>query len=67
MSIESTRTHNVYTDRMEIAKRQTASIYLKKLADIGVLRETKVGREKLFVHPKLIGVITKSNRFREYS
>jgi len=52
---------------MEIAKRQTASIYLKKLADIGVLRETKVGREKLFVHPKLIGVITKSNRFRDYS
>lgn len=52
---------------MDIAKRQTASLYLKKLAEIGVLRETKVGREKLFIHPKLIGVITKSNRFQEYS
>jgi Fic family protein len=50
----------------EIAKRQTASLYLKKLAENGVLRETRVGREKLFVHPKLIGVITKSNRFQEY-
>lgn len=37
-----------------IAKRQTASIYLNKLIDIGVLREQQVGKEKLFVHPKLI-------------
>lgn len=50
-----------------IAKRQTASVYLKRLADIGVLKETKVGRDKLFIHPKLIGVITRSNQFRNYS
>ena len=51
----------------DIAKRQTASVYLKRLVDIGVLQETKVGRDKLFIHPKLIGVITKSNQFRKYS
>ena len=41
-----------------IAKRQTASEYLKELCDIGVLQETKVGREKLFIHPKLMTVLT---------
>lgn len=50
----------------DIAKRQTASVYLKQLAKIGVLKETKVGRNKLFIHPKLVGVITKSNQFSEY-
>jgi Fic family protein len=50
-----------------IAKRQTASVYLKQLVDIGVLKEITVGREKLFVHPKLIRVITTSNEFRNYS
>ena len=34
-----------------IAKRQTASSYLKELVTLGVLQERKVGREKLFVHP----------------
>jgi len=37
-----------------IAKRQTASVYLKALCDVGVLREVKAGREKLFIHPNLI-------------
>lgn len=49
-----------------IAKRQTASVYLKQLTEIGVLKEIKVGRDKLFIHPKLIGVITKSDQFRKY-
>jgi Fic family protein len=51
----------------DIAKRQTASVYLKQLAEIGVLKEMKVGRDKLFIHPKLIGVITRSNKFHTYS
>jgi len=42
----------------EIAKRETASTYLKALADIGVLRELKVGREKLFFHPKFLTLLT---------
>ena len=41
-----------------IAKRQTASRYLKELAAIGVLEERKAGREKLFVHPKLMTLLT---------
>ena len=41
-----------------IAKRQTASVYLKQLCDIGVLREVKAGREKLFIHPNLMQLLT---------
>lgn len=41
-----------------IAKRQTASVYLKQLCDAGVLRELKSGRENLFVHPKYIELLT---------
>lgn len=41
-----------------IVKRETASKYLKQLCEIGVLREIKAGREKLFVHPKFINVLT---------
>ncbi len=37
-----------------IAKRQTASFYLKQLCDIGILREMTVGKEKFFVHPRLL-------------
>lgn len=41
-----------------IAKRQTASVYLKQLCEIGVLREVKSGRETIFVHPKYIELLT---------
>jgi len=37
-----------------IAQRQTASVYLKQLVDIGLLKEVKVGREKLFINPSLL-------------
>ena len=33
-----------------IAKRQSASTYLKSLVEYGILAEEKIGREKLFVH-----------------
>ncbi len=42
----------------DIAKRQTASVYLKQLCDIGVLKEIKSGRENIFVHPKYIELLT---------
>ena len=42
-----------------IAKRQTASLYLKQLAAIGVLREHRLGREKVFVNPALIELLTR--------
>ena len=41
-----------------IAKRQTASVYLKQLSDIGILREIRSGRENIFVHPKYIELLT---------
>lgn len=44
-----------------IAKRQTASVYLKQLSDIGVLEEHKIGREKLFLHPKFLALLTGEN------
>ncbi len=41
-----------------IAKRQTASVYLKQLCDAGILKEIKSGRENIFVHPKYIELLT---------
>ncbi len=52
----------------DIAGRQTASVYLKELVRAGVLEERAVGREKLFIHPKLMKLLTKdSNAFEPYS
>jgi Fic family protein len=52
----------------DIAQRQTASTYLKKLVDIGVLKEIARGKEKLFAHPQLIQLMTTdNNRFTEYA
>ncbi len=44
-----------------IAGRQAASRYLKALAAAGVLREQQVGKEKLFVHPKLMSLLTRDS------
>jgi len=50
-----------------LAKRQTASVYLKQLVDIGILKEIKAGREKLFIHPKLISLLRQeNNEFNAY-
>ena len=50
-----------------IAKRQTASEYLKKLVGIGVLEERQIGRERLFLHPKLVTLVTQEgNDYQEY-
>jgi hypothetical protein len=42
-----------------LAKRQTASVYLKQLAAIGILREHKIGREKIFLNPAFIDLLTR--------
>ena len=42
----------------DIAQRQTASVYLKQLADVGLLHEMKAGREKLFINPHLIQALS---------
>ncbi len=44
-------------NRMDV-RRQAASRYLKDLCAIGVLREIKVGQEKLFVHPHMIALLS---------
>lgn len=52
----------------DIAKRETASRYLKELVKIRVLTERAFGREKLFVHPKLMAMLTRdSNDWLQYS
>jgi len=43
----------------KIAGRQAASRYLKALVSIGVLSEQVFGREKLFVHAKLLDLLTR--------
>jgi Fic family protein len=51
-----------------LGHRQTASTYLKALADIGVLKEVKVGREKLFIHPKLVALLTSEHHtYKRYA
>ena len=50
-----------------IAQRQAASRYLKALVKVGVLDELISGREKLFVHPKLMDLLTQeANIFTPY-
>jgi Fic family protein len=50
-----------------IAQRQTVSSYLKKLVAIGVLIEMPASKEKLFVHTKLMQLMTTDNdRFVRY-
>jgi Fic family protein len=49
----------------DIAKRQTASEYLKKLKIIGVLKEEQVGREKIFINPKLMNLLTRDSNIVE--
>jgi Fic family protein len=41
-----------------IAQRQTASVYLKELCAVGILKEVKAGREKLFINPRLMTLLT---------
>ncbi len=51
-----------------IAGRQAASRYLKALVVAGVLVERAVGKEKLFVHPKLMNLLTRdSNTIKPYT
>ena len=50
-----------------IAKRQTASLYIKKLIEIGVLTEAASTKEKVYLHPKLMTLLTRdANDFELY-
>ncbi len=51
----------------DIAKRQTASQYLRQLADIGVLVEYSPSKEKLFINQKLMKLLSnESNAFERF-
>ena len=51
-----------------IAQRQAASRYLHDLADLGVLREVPFGKEKLFIHPRLLQLLGRDgNEFQAYA
>lgn len=41
-----------------IAERETASRYLKALTGVGVLQPVAVGRDRLFLHPRLLDLLT---------
>ena len=41
-----------------IAKRQSASAYLKALAENGLLDEIKAGRENLYINPALLALLS---------
>jgi Fic family protein len=59
------RIQNLVSDG--IAQRQAASVYLKALVEVGVLKEVKMGKEKLFLHPKLMNLLTnEENTVRPY-
>ena len=40
-----------------LAERKTASVYLKKLEEIGVLNSMKIGREKIYLNPALVKLL----------
>ena len=45
----------------DLAGRQAASRYLKQLVEIGVLEERTDGREKIFIHQKLMQLLTRDD------
>jgi Fic family protein len=50
-----------------VAKRETSSRYLHRLVDIGVLEVRRAGRDTLFIHPKLMRLLTQeANDFPPY-
>lgn len=52
----------------DIAKRQAASTYLQELVRIGVLKEVKHGREKIFLNMKYLELLTnEEHAFAPYS
>ncbi|GAB3078694.1 Fic family protein [Corynebacterium aquatimens] len=46
-------------EEAKLAHRQTASVWLSKLVDAGVLEETKAGRSKVFVNTVALEILTR--------
>ena len=45
-------------ENANIAKRQTASVYLKELVNTGILEEKDIGKEKIFINKKLYRLLS---------
>lgn len=41
-----------------LAQRQTASGWLASLVEVGILREMKVGRQKIFINPRALDILS---------
>jgi len=51
-----------------IAKRETAARYLRGLVEIGVLHEQRMGKEKLFMHPAYLRLLSnKDHALQRYT
>ena len=48
-----------------IAKRQSASVYLKTLARLGLLEEIKAGRENIYTNPALLALLSERDTAAE--
>lgn len=48
-----------FLEAADVAKRQTAAIYLQTLEKIGVLKGIKIGREQYYINEKLIKILSK--------
>ena len=46
-----------FLEQRALAKRQTASVYLKTLEEIGLLQSLKVGREVYFMNMPLLAIL----------
>lgn len=46
-----------FLEQRGIAKRQTAAVYLKTLADLGLLQSLKVGREVYYLNVPLLAIL----------
>jgi hypothetical protein len=47
-----------FLEEARIAKRQTSSTYLQRLASLGILRPLKVGREMYYINDGLLGILS---------
>ena len=43
--------------KADIARRQTAAVYLKALTAAGLLEEIRAGRENLYINPPLLALL----------
>jgi Fic family protein len=47
-----------FIEEANIAKRQTASAYLKKLEELGILHSIKIGREQYYINETLCKIFS---------